>query len=68
MPEFYITFSRRKLFFRNFLAGGGGNPLPGAGPQAPYQLNPALLLLLLPTSNDSVSGVTTEDKRRHVYI
>ena len=26
-----------------FLGGGGGNPLPGAGPQASHQLNLALL-------------------------
>ena len=47
MPEFYITFARRK-YFPGFFGGvvGEGNPLPSptpmAGPQAPHQLNPAL--------------------------
>jgi len=45
MPEFYITlFPEEKYFSGIFFGGGGdGNPLPWAGPQAPHQLNPALV-------------------------
>jgi len=52
MPEFYIRpMFDRKIFFRDFFVKGGGqgnaplpSPTPMAGPQAPHQLNPALLL------------------------
>jgi len=48
MPEFYIrpyVFLQKNIFSGIFFLGGdGATPwhLPGAGPQAPHQLNPAL--------------------------
>ena len=43
MPEFYLTLRLPEQYFLGiFFWGGGGNPLLGAGPQAPHQLNPAL--------------------------
>jgi len=35
MPEFTLRLPEEKYFFPDFFGGGGGNPLPGAGPQAP---------------------------------
>ena len=49
MPGFYIRpMFDRKIFSGIFLWGGQGNaplpsPTPMAGPQAPHQLNPALV-------------------------
>jgi len=40
-PNFTLRFPEEK-YFSVFFWGGGGNPLPGAGPQAPHQLKPAL--------------------------
>ena len=44
MPEFYISLPEKYFSGIFFFWGGGqgGNPLPGAGPQAPHQQNPAL--------------------------
>jgi len=45
MPGFYIRLPEKyfpEKNFRDFFFWGGGNPLPGAGPQASHQLNPAL--------------------------
>ena len=56
MPEFYIRpMFNRKIFSGIFCGGGQGNaplpsPTPMAGPQAPHQLNPALLYR--PMTND----------------
>jgi len=47
LPEICPNFTLRlpeEKYFSGFLLEGGGNPLPGAGPQAPHQLNPALFL------------------------
>jgi len=42
MPEFYITFSRRKIFFPEFFGRGRGQPLARGWAPGPHQLNPAL--------------------------
>jgi len=45
MPEFYITFARRKYFPGFWGCSGGGQPVSYAYGWAPgpHQLNPALL-------------------------
>jgi len=54
MPEFYITFAQRKYFLGIFWGCSGGGqppctpcPTPMAGPQAPHQLNPALVVVVV---------------------